>query len=537
MTVTVWMIPFCIAFLIQNLVIFRFIGKIIDLKSESYRNADLVAFINCTLFTVLLLFFPNNSTFIYLFFILIYSLETCLLFKADIIVKLSCGLALPVHVVAIRNMIVYSYQILNTADTSDIIQSSVIYWNTLTLTSLLCSFAMLLLFHIISDDFFRMMNQSGSRMILFLAFMVTAAIRLALTGAVYRIDHYSAELAIQQIASGASWLMVVYTGVFMLIGFEMLNANREKLQNSLARESMYRNAMLNNSEMTLEVNCDEDRLIYVNINGISKDALVGEQYSDYISGNIQHTVFNMDKELVQKHLNIENLKKHYEHGDYEFNIDARVRKADSAYEWHNINVNIEVNDDLKCHVAIITYINIHDEKVNELDLKYKSERDPLVGAYNKSTVESLISEHIISGGIGVMLMIDLDNFKSINDNYGHSYGDKVLCEVNDKLNEIFRDNDIIGRVGGDEFLVYLKNVNETSIIVRRAEVVCKALNKTYYMNDKPSVTVSSSVGIALNPDDANSFKELFDKADVAMYAAKKCGKNNYKIYNASMQKN
>ncbi|OON91822.1 MAG: hypothetical protein ATN32_02200 [Candidatus Epulonipiscium fishelsonii] len=171
---------------------------------------------------------------------------------------------------------------------------------------------------------------------------------------------------------------------------------------------------------------------------------------------------------------------------------------------------------------------------NELSLKKQIERDGLSGLYNKVTTEKLISEHLSNGGEGILIMIDIDNFKGINDNLGHDFGDYVIKDVAYKLNSVFMQNDIIGRIGGDEFMVFIKSKNIQ--IETKCTQLCNAIVTTYSERGI-DISISASVGIAMTREVSSNFKDLYLNADIAMYESKKLGKNRFTIYTYSTPSN
>lgn len=170
-------------------------------------------------------------------------------------------------------------------------------------------------------------------------------------------------------------------------------------------------------------------------------------------------------------------------------------------------------------------------------LKNKAERDLLTKLLNKKTferrVENIISNHSADEA-GALLIIDLDNFKGINDTLGHMAGDRVLSCVADKMRETFRSQDYLGRIGGDEFAVYFTFQHKTDIEERRAvirsrvEHFCKAIGmiaEEMTWNAK----ISCSIGIAMDPEHGTDYEKLYQSADQALYQAKKAGKSQYRI--------
>ncbi|WP_317911405.1 GGDEF domain-containing protein, partial [Clostridioides difficile] len=130
----------------------------------------------------------------------------------------------------------------------------------------------------------------------------------------------------------------------------------------------------------------------------------------------------------------------------------------------------------------------------------------------------------------------IDNFKSVNDNLGHVFGDKVLFEVSKHLKPIFRKDDIVGRIGGDEFIVFLKNIQSFENAKKKAEKICDIFRNSYTKNKK-TYKISGTVGISFVPEHGTVFEELYKKADIALYYAKSKGKDKYALYNDCIYQN
>jgi diguanylate cyclase (GGDEF)-like protein len=127
-------------------------------------------------------------------------------------------------------------------------------------------------------------------------------------------------------------------------------------------------------------------------------------------------------------------------------------------------------------------------------------------------------------------MLDIDGFKRFNDNYGHLAGDALLTRIVDQLAEGLQPEDLIARIGGDEFIICIYNPQENESIQRTVRHVHKAV-----LEDSPEgLQLSTSMGVALSPKDGTTFEELYRKADVAMYCAKRRGGNGYLVYEENM---
>ncbi len=177
----------------------------------------------------------------------------------------------------------------------------------------------------------------------------------------------------------------------------------------------------------------------------------------------------------------------------------------------------------------------NQEKISLESYTYKiaSERDSLTGIANRLYFENFLEDAILNaknaGGKIALYYIDLDNFKPINDNYGHDVGDEVLKTVAKELIITIRTNDLAARVGGDEFVVVANGIfdnNDAEIIGNRIlSVLCQ--EKTTQTH---TVSIGASIGVSVYPDDADSVSDLIKHADEAMYTVKKSQKNNILFY-------
>ena len=181
-------------------------------------------------------------------------------------------------------------------------------------------------------------------------------------------------------------------------------------------------------------------------------------------------------------------------------------------------------------VFLIILLHIHSLLKNTDRFIDQASTDSLTGILNKGTFRTNVCEAMDRYKDGLALfIIDLDDFKSVNDNLGHVMGDKVLTDVAKKLSLIFGGTDKVGRIGGDEFSAFLPIKKEKEDIVEYAKVACSEIDNTYSAHGS-SVHVSVSVGIAFYPGDGGDYEALYKNADLALYKCKSSGKNTYAVY-------
>lgn len=182
--------------------------------------------------------------------------------------------------------------------------------------------------------------------------------------------------------------------------------------------------------------------------------------------------------------------------------------------------------------VFVTVIDITERKNNESYLEYLSTHDQLTGVANRILLYDRL-QHAMTHAARELKMvavffIDLDGYKEINDKYGHSFGDKLLVQIANRLEDNLRDSDTIARFGGDEFILVLENVADTEAIKPIAEKIRSSITKPYQI-EETECKITASFGISVYPIDGTTAQELINKADSAMYNAKELGKNQYKF--------
>lgn len=170
---------------------------------------------------------------------------------------------------------------------------------------------------------------------------------------------------------------------------------------------------------------------------------------------------------------------------------------------------------------------------NDLDAASK---DQLTGLANRGllmrTAQKILPGTQASGPFAAVLFLDLDSFKPINDTYGHECGDHVLVILARRMEKVIRSHDLAARIGGDEFVVLLTELQNGMHAAITASRLIKAVTEPISWEDV-TLRAGVSVGISIAPTDGQDADELINKADQAMYVAKKSGKNNYSFWNES----
>ena len=193
--------------------------------------------------------------------------------------------------------------------------------------------------------------------------------------------------------------------------------------------------------------------------------------------------------------------------------EARMKAGGSAFIWCRISVTPIIEDGKPVRmVGVIT--DITDLKEKTESLRRAVNLDSFTGLYNKDHTIALIN-NILDMGTHVkhaLVILDIDNFKKFNDTYGHDQGDKIIKALSQKLKNTFRKTDIVGRFGGDEFIVFIQNIEDDQWLRDKLHHLIRFEAGTF--------TCTSSMGVSVFPLDAANFEMLFKKADVALYHAK-----------------
>lgn len=219
-----------------------------------------------------------------------------------------------------------------------------------------------------------------------------------------------------------------------------------------------------------------------------------------------------------------------------FELTALTETKDGNKKWLSFRVMVSME------LKPVSYITITDvtEKV-EKNRRYAREReylkdcaarDSMTRLLNRGTMEERIKEELEAVEEGqnyAYIALDLDNFKQINDMYGHWAGDSIIMGISNILREVYGNNARIGRMGGDEFAVFISDVKDRAQIQSQADEVLRRLRlqkEMIGMAEEPT----ASIGIAFGPEDGRSFRELYHRADEALYQVKKEEKNSIAIY-------
>lgn len=203
---------------------------------------------------------------------------------------------------------------------------------------------------------------------------------------------------------------------------------------------------------------------------------------------------------------------------------ARMRACGSEFKWCKLDITPLMENGVPVKmIGVITDISAQKAKTDYLEQELQ--RDDFTGLYNKThairAIRDILAEN--SHRRHAMLLLDVDDFKQFNDTYGHAVGDQILLLVAQELKRNFRSTDVVGRFGGDEFIVLMRDVDSFSQLSEKlGRLICCAHGEYCCTN---------SIGVAIYPDHADNFEKLFEAVDTALYKAKE-SKKTYTLFSS-----
>jgi diguanylate cyclase (GGDEF)-like protein/PAS domain S-box-containing protein len=290
-------------------------------------------------------------------------------------------------------------------------------------------------------------------------------------------------------------------------------------------------------DVMLAYDCENDTMIaFTVVDGKRNIKRKSENFKQDILSS--EYVYNDDKKLIID--TIENIVGTTEPVRIEYRY--RNNKKDKIYRWIAMTlVSVEYEENGGFDV-IGKCSDVSDEVEKRQDFIKKSQIDALTGLYNAGTVKNLISTFINNStqqenALHALLIIDVDNFKDVNDTLGHLCGDNVLSEIGKDIMNVFSPNEnISGRIGGDEFVVFMPDCTSKVFVEESAGKICESLKK-HVKGDgsERTVDISASVGISYYEQKGETYTQLFENADTALYFKKSTGKSGYSVFDGKMK--
>ena len=342
------------------------------------------------------------------------------------------------------------------------------------------------------------------------------------------------SILLEGFGGGSLWGRLAEVGVFvLLLALAFVYMREKKKREEIIREEEKRNALLQKRYQML-IEFSDDLIYEICVDGSS---VIGvEKIKQKFGWELQTHADSLDCKTVMEilHVHPDDAKIFCEtalekgEGGFEERT-VRIRKADGSYIWCKVSRTVLLDADGN-FVSLLGKIVDVDEQVKEKKkLEHRSRTDLLTGLLNKNTFEREVREYVEKNSTenACFIFIDMDHFKSINDRFGHSVGDHVIKDTAKKIQLLFANFDLVGRFGGDEFCVFMKEIPRDTLIDRLKFAVKKMEQE--YSFDGGVVKLSASIGAAYCKKSDVGYKELLDVADAAAYRAKDNGRNCYII--------
>ena len=259
-----------------------------------------------------------------------------------------------------------------------------------------------------------------------------------------------------------------------------------------------------------------------------------KRFNDRTAAYARQCVFEEDRARYIALLNSDALLANYYRGRRAHTLEYREIVPEGGVRWLRLTVELVEYPNSSDVGAYMMYENIDEDKRAELLTRERAETDALTGLLNRVTLAArtnALMEESSPGVCHALLMLDVDGFKQVNDVFGHGAGDRALIDISQALRGTLRRGDLLGRLGGDEFIVVLDDIPGDAAAADKAGRICDLVRKAF----SAQVQISGSVGIALSPRDGTDFETLYRKADEALYHVKGTGKDNFAFYHSDME--
>ena len=321
------------------------------------------------------------------------------------------------------------------------------------------------------------------------------------------------------------------------IGISKDISEQKRLESSYQNERKLQEIMNAGFLSVFEVNITQNRMILIDKEAAAKLSSPPEEgvYDEILQAALSKIHPDFQKKVYEK-MNCRALHLAYMRGIHTCNVEYRLKRK-GCYHWINASIQLLKKDSSADIFARVFLKDIQAQKEKEEKLQKEVHIDALTGAYNRKGIITHIEELLRQNpeAISACVSLDIDNFKEVNDTFGHLYGDAVLSETAKKIQKLCRNDTLIGRLGGDEFVAFFPRLQSEEVLMHAAERLQTALVNTY-TSGSHMVKTSVSMGISFYPRHGTTFTELYDKADIAMYHCKRNGKNGWTVYHDTMER-
>lgn len=349
------------------------------------------------------------------------------------------------------------------------------------------------------------------------------------------------------------YLLIMTTSLILIQAqcrMEMKKEEAEALSEDLAMEKKRREITQKHNMFSFSVNITQNTIIegdelfseklWQGTNGsyrkMLKNLMEFIVHPDYFQSFMQNTSINRESSLHDFTLKFKySPAKILEVLNFTDKLKERLGALQKEWAWGEIEFTYVKDDSTKDVIAYADIKDIDAREEERTNLETAAMTDDLTGLYNRAAAVKLVTKIISESDVdndevGTFFILDMDCFKEINDNLGHPVGDSLLKKIAKILRSVFRDNDVICRLGGDEFCVFMTACGD-EIVKIKANLLNEKLRLKYKKHSGEEINVSASIGISFCRKHGNDYDTLYREADKALYEAKEKGKDRYSFAN------
>ena len=459
--------------------------------------------------------------------------EVLIIFRKSFKDTLFVSIAVMINIMCLRGMVISLFALAIHGTLFEVCDNPNLFHGVLLVSNILEWLALFVIMHFMKmeDLRFTIHKKTQSRFIIIWASL--CYLFMLRISEVYVMDYSYPNMFIEHFIFCfmlllSFYYLLVYT--FKINRSAKIRELNKKLNKDLGNQMQLQSALMRDAYITTQANLTQNSII----SGLDKypDFAKSSDHSYDSWFEYMRTVINSDDyNIFCKSLERQNLIDNFNLGIEPKPFEYRRLGQDNNYHWVRLVLRM-FKDVESADVHVFGYaFDIENEVRDRQALLRGAQIDLFTGLYNKATTQTIISEEIRKGA-GILLLLDIDNFKTINDIFGHEAGDHILKYVADLLTDTFRLCDIVGRVGGDEFMIYIKDTTDLLMAEDRASVILSQLKSGFVYNKKQYIA-TASIGIAVVDEKIDNFSLAYNQADSALYQAKHSGKNSYAVYGAN----
>ena len=342
------------------------------------------------------------------------------------------------------------------------------------------------------------------------------------------------ELEVFDFLYNYRFTIAVVASAFVILNVLAVIYFKERKKRELLLEEETKRAVVQQRRYQTIMECSEDMIYEISLTGES--SIGSDKIRKKFGWEIPQLVDDLDfakaMEILHIHPDDEQIFRQtmLTNGVGKFDDQVlRVGKSNGEYLWCRVYRTLLMDDNNNVVSILGKIVDVDEEMKEKLQLEHKTRTDLLTGLLNKQTFEKEVRDYVDNHSTegACFVFIDMDHFKDINDRFGHSVGDQVIKETAKKIQLLFANFDLVGRFGGDEFCVFVKDIPRDTLIDRLKFAVKKMEQE--YVYEGGVVKISASIGAAYCKKEKTVYKEFMDVADAAAYQAKDNGRNCYII--------